>query len=78
MIQLVLDGTEARFDVAQTLAKRELTECQTQKLIATREAALSFVPVVSPDACIEFVSWKKLHDLRKHQLFYGHHPLLAG
>jgi hypothetical protein len=72
MVQLLLDGPQAGLDVSQAFAKGELGKCQTQKLIATREAALPSVAAVSPHASVEFVPWDKLHQLRENQLTREH------
>ena len=73
VVELRLHRSQTRFDVAQALAKRELRERQTQKLIATREAPQPIVAAcmsqyVSTHTRVEFVPRKKLHELRKHHL----------
>ena len=67
VIQFSRHGPQAGFDVAQVFAKRKLTKCQTQKLIATREAAMSPIASVTTHARIEFVPWKTIHELRENQ-----------
>jgi hypothetical protein len=78
MIELAAHRSKTSFDVSQALAKRELTEGQTQKLIATRKPARPFVAPIASDTRVELVSWKKLHQLRKHQLVDVHQSPLVG
>ena len=51
VIELGLHGAEARFDITQALAIRELRERHAEKLIPAREARDFVIPAVSRDAC---------------------------
>ena len=65
MIHPWTHGPEARFDVAQTFAMRQLREGHAQELIHTGKAFDFVFAVVSLDAFLKFVNGKKFHDLRK-------------
>lgn len=67
MIEFGAQRPQTGFDVAQTLAKRQLCERQTQKLIAAREPARPSIAPIPAHARVEFVSRQELHQLRKHQ-----------
>ena len=67
VIEFGPNGLETGLDVPQALAKRELSKCQTQKLIATRKLSLTFVARVTTNTFVEFVPRQELHELSKHQ-----------
>jgi hypothetical protein len=70
MVQFWPDSPQAGFDIAQAFAKRELSEGETQKLIATRESPQAAIPLVAADARIELASRQKIHQLREHELSF--------
>ena len=67
VIQLRTHRSQTGFDVAKTFAKRQLRESQTQKLIATRKLALTFVAGITTNTLVEFVPGQELHELSEHQ-----------
>src|SRR5262249_54063927 len=68
MIELGLEGAQTRLDVAQAFAKGQLRECQTEKLIPTREAAWPAMATVSAHARVELVPRNEVHELSEDQL----------
>jgi hypothetical protein len=78
VVQLGLQGAQARFDIAQTFAERELRESQTQVLIATREAAPAPLATVARDASVELAPRQELQELRKHELSIEHKTSLTS
>src|SRR6185295_4214091 len=69
--------TQAGLDVAQALAIRQLGERHAQELIEAAEAAHVEVALMLVDQPSERVPWRKLHDLREHQLATVHLRLPA-
>jgi hypothetical protein len=67
VVQFRSQGVETRLDVPQAFAKRKLRESQAQKLIATRETALTTMAVIPPDTGVEFVPGQEVHELCEHQ-----------
>src|SRR5208282_6093364 len=61
VVKLARMGTQAGFDVAQTLAISELGICQTKKLIQARETLHLVVAVVAIHATAKFGKRKKIH-----------------
>jgi hypothetical protein len=67
VIELLLLRTQAGFDIAQPLAKRQLRKTHGQILIPARKSLNLVVPIVPPDTGPEIVDDNKLHQLRKHR-----------
>src|SRR5208337_3444083 len=78
VIKLARMGTQAGFDVAQTLAISELGICQTKKLIQARETLHLVVAVVAIHATAKFGKRKKIHQLSKNRSATVHAPLLEN
>jgi hypothetical protein len=78
VIQLLANRLQTSFDVAQTFSIRELSKRQTQKVIATRKTARTFLPAVLGDTIVEFSSREKFHPLGKHEMTVEHKTSSAG
>ena len=72
MIQPCLHGPETRFDVAQTLAIRKLSEGHAKKLVHTGKTFYFVIAVISLDAFAEFVERQDFHDLGKNRFAVVH------
>jgi hypothetical protein len=68
MVQFGRTGAQTGFDVAQTLAERQLSKGQAEKLVAAREAACPTIAPIATNAGVEFVTRQEVHQLGKHQL----------
>ena len=78
VIQLLLLGTEARFDVSQTFPVGELRECHAEILIEAGEALYLEVAVIPCHALPKGPDRHEVHDLRKNELadMHGFFPPL--
>jgi hypothetical protein len=76
MVELVRDGSQAGFDIAQALPTGELGEGHGEELISAAELPNSAVPVVPADASVQYEARAKGHELRKDHLPFVHHPSL--
>ncbi len=66
---------QARLDIAQRLAKRQLRESHRVKLIQTREALDLVFAVVASYAAPKIGQWQMRQDLRENELALMHrHP----
>jgi hypothetical protein len=65
---------QARFDVAETLAKRELRERHAEKLVEARERTRSSIAAIPPDAPIELRLRQKVHQLSEYDPSGVHPP----
>jgi len=72
VVELWPNRLKAGLDIAQAFAKRQLSERQAKKLIATRKPARPSVASVPSDASVELVPRKKLHELRENQFAVVH------
>lgn len=72
VIAFTTDSLQAGDDVAQALAKGQLSKSQGKELISTREAAWPSMTAVTLNTGIEIVSWKIVHELGKHELAGEH------
>ena len=72
VIAFTTDGLQAGDDVAQALAKGQLSKSQGEELISAREAAWPSLTTVTSNAGIEIVSRKIVHELGKHELTSEH------
>jgi hypothetical protein len=77
VVQFRTNGPQARLDIAQTFAKRELSKSQAKELIATGESSQATIALVAVDAAVELASRQKIHQLRKHELSFEHKTSLA-
>src|SRR6516165_7478626 len=68
MIELGLKGTQTRLDVAQALPEGQLSERQTEELIATREATRPAMATIPSHTRVELVPRKEVHELSEDQL----------
>ena len=68
MVELGPVRAEARFDVAQALAVRQLGIGHAEKLISAGEASDPILAVVASDAGIELVTRQEFHQLGEHDL----------
>ena len=64
-IELVLVGTQADFDIGQTLAVSDLRERHGQKLIPAGEITNFVVAVVPQDTAAKLLGMDPVHDLSK-------------
>src|SRR5204863_9827989 len=67
VIQLRPQRPQTSRDVPQALPKGQLGERHRLKLIPTGKSSHAIVAAKAPDARVELVSWKELHQLRKDQ-----------
>jgi len=63
VIELLLVGVEARYDISQTFSIGQLSEGHTEKLIETRKTPDFVIAVISKNALIELVSRQMLKQL---------------
>lgn len=66
MLKSGVHRSQTRFDVAQTLAIRQLREGHAQKLIHAGKTFDFVFAVVALDAFLKFVNGQEFHDLRKN------------
>ena len=72
MIELRPQCMQTDFNVSKTFPKRQLSECQRQELIETREGLHFERAPIAGDATAEGGQRKMLHQLREHQLASVH------
>jgi hypothetical protein len=72
VVELVLLGTKAGFDISQAFAIGQLSEGHAKILVETEELLDFEVALVTVDALVESVERKMLHDLRENK-FSGVH-----
>ena len=72
VVQFRSQRSQARFDVPQAFAKRELREPQAKELIATGETARATIAPVPVDAIVEFASRQEIHELCEYELSVEH------
>jgi len=65
MVELGMNCSQTRLDVAKALAVGQLSESHAAKLVGTVEAFDASVAVVSSNASIELVAREEIHQLRK-------------
>jgi len=65
VIQLPTESPQARLDVAQTLAIRELREGHREKLVPTRKTSHAILASITRHAAPKFVRGNKIHQLRE-------------
>jgi hypothetical protein len=61
-----LDGSQARFDIAEVFAKGPLRKRYTEKLISPGETTRTAIAVVPTNAHTEVVSTDEVHELSEH------------
>jgi hypothetical protein len=66
VIKLGLHGPKARFDIAKTLPISQLSEGHAKELIETRKVLNPMFASISVNTFVEFVFWKKAHQLGKN------------
>jgi len=69
--------SQARLDIAKTLAVGQLGEGHGEKLVPTREAFNFVAAVVAGDTSTEFMGWKKIDELGEDGFSDVHWPLLT-
>ena len=72
MVELGLEGSQTRLDVAEAFAKGQLRERQAEKLIPAREAARTTIAAIPPHTRVEVVPGHEVHELSEHE-FPGVH-----
>jgi hypothetical protein len=72
MVKLGAKGTQTDLDVAEAFSVRQLGESHGKKLIAAGEPTTLVIAAVSLHACVEVPTWKKIHELREHELPVEH------
>jgi hypothetical protein len=78
VIELGLLRPQAGFDIAQTFAISELGKGQAEELIAARKIFDVAISVIAIDTDLKFVTWKKIHELRKNSSTGIHVPPSRG
>ena len=66
MIQFALHDPQTGYDVSQAFPESQLSEDHDDELRITTEGPYSSIPLIPLDALVEFVSWKKVQQLRKN------------
>jgi hypothetical protein len=74
VVELLVLRAQARFDVPQTLAKRELGERHAKVLVHAGEALNLVVPAVPSNAALEYHRRQMPHELREDQFSRMHRP----
>src|SRR3989442_15702774 len=74
VVELLVKGAEAGFDVSQTLAIGQLSEGHTEELIETGEVANPSIAVVTCDATVELVFGQKVDQLGEDVAIVEHEP----
>jgi hypothetical protein len=77
MVELGAEGPQTDLDVAQAFAVCQLGERHGEKLIAAKELTTLVIATVSLHACVEVPAWKKLQELREHELAVEHKTTLT-
>ncbi len=77
VIELALNRAQASFDVAETLAKRQLGKSQTKELIPARKSTEFVTAAVALDALVELVRGQVIHQLGENGAT-GKHALLSA
>jgi hypothetical protein len=77
VIQIAGHGSQARFDIAQTVAEGELSKSHAEKLIEARELSQSSMAPIAMDAFVEFVLGQEVEELREYGSAGVHVPSLA-
>ena len=78
MIELVLPGTQAYFNITETFSKGELTKSHAKKLIPAAKGFDLIVTFVAPDAAGKLLGMDEVRELGENR-FSGIHPEnLAG
>jgi hypothetical protein len=72
MVQFALLGSEASFNVPQTLAVRQLSKCHTEVLVEAGEILHLEVAIVPVDAFVKNMERKMLHHLREYEFSSVH------
>ena len=72
VVELGLEGSQARLDVAEAFAEGQLRERQAKELIPAREAAGATVAAIPPHTRVEVVPGQEFHELSEHE-FPGVH-----
>ena len=78
MVEPVFHRAQTGFDVAKTLAPRQLRESHCEKLIHAGEATMSPVAAVAADTAMKFVSGKVVNHLAEDGAAGVHAPLSAS
>jgi hypothetical protein len=68
MVELGLEGSQTRLDVAEAFAEGQLGEGEAEELIPAREAARATVAAIPPHARVEVVAGQEIHELSEHEL----------
>ncbi len=66
MVEPWLYDAETNFDIAQTLARGELGESETQELVETRKVLDLVISPVALDATAELNQGEQIHQLREN------------
>jgi hypothetical protein len=75
VVELALHRAQARLDVAQAFAIRELSKTQAQKLIPARKSRIPRIAAITAHAFIELVGGHMSHHLREDRSAKVHAPL---
>jgi hypothetical protein len=68
VVELGAEGPQADLDVAEALSVCQLGKSHSQKPIATREPTTRVFATVLLHAPVEVARWKKIQELREHEL----------
>ena len=74
LVELEFQDLQARDDLAQTLAVRQLGKGHAKELVVTGERALAIIAAIPSHTFGELVCGKKLHDLREYESTGVHKP----
>jgi hypothetical protein len=72
-----MQGIETGFDLSQTLASGELSECHAQKLVKAGEVPRVPISIILPDALVEIVSGQVIQYLGKDRSAKMHWSILS-
>ena len=78
VVELRLQRPQARLDVAETLAVRQLGEGQAEELVVAGERPQAALAGVARDAPLERAARDQVHELRKHRASDRHGPVLSA
>jgi hypothetical protein len=67
MIQFGMEGPQAGFDVAKTVAKGQLGEDHAEELVVTRKGSAAMVASIPADTGVELMARNELHQLREER-----------
>jgi hypothetical protein len=77
MVELILAGAEASFDVAETLSVSQLAKGHTEELIPAREGFDLIASVIAIDVSAKMLGVDEIHQLGERVFFGKHSERLA-